>query len=349
MNRDARRSPFLPFLLLTLLPFAAHAAPSLWTVSGTFNDSTSFAGTFIYDPVTNVYSSVNITTIADSPFTGSGYAFVCGQDVSSCQNAAPGSSQVTLLASNAADQTGLPNLNLSFTPDLTNLGTVSVSAFESFCIDAACQFISETARGGIGTATAQPVQLSSAVRYAANLNIGESYVDITNTGANGAPVNGPGFGAPAGNICVNVYAFDPSEELISCCSCLVTPGQTVNLGVNADLTSRTLTGVIPTSVTIKLIPSLAGTGGSGTSCTNSAGSLGPGNVVSAGMAAFGTTLHATPVAGAYNTTETPFSQATLSPSELASISGRCASIIGNSSGFGICNSCKAGALGGSKL
>jgi hypothetical protein len=68
------------------------------------------------------------------------------------------------------------------------------------------------------------------VRYAANLNIGESYIDITNTGANGAPLLGPGFGGASGNICANVYAFDPGEELISCCSCLITPDQTVNLG-----------------------------------------------------------------------------------------------------------------------
>ena len=110
------------------------------------------------------------------------------------------------------------------------------------------------------------------VRYAANLNIGESYIDITNTGSNGAPLLGPGFGGASGNICVNVYTFDPGEELISCCSCLITPDQTVNLGVNRDLTVKSLTGVVPTSVTVKLLATLAGgpgSGGSGTSCTNS--------------------------------------------------------------------------------
>ncbi len=99
------------------------------------------------------------------------------------------------------------------------------------------------------------------VRYGANLNIGESYIDITNTGANGASLYGPGFVTTnPGNICVNVYAFDPGEELISCCSCLVTPDQTVNLGVNRDLTTNTLTPAISTSVTVKLLSTLAGGG-----------------------------------------------------------------------------------------
>src|ERR1700683_3547286 len=126
------------------------------------------------------------------------------------------------------------------------------------------------------------------VRYAANLNIGESYLDITNDGANGAPLLGPGFGGASGNICVNVYAFDPNEELVSCCSCLVTPDQTVNLGVNADLTSKTLTGLLPTSVTVKMAATLAGAGrpGSRPGCTNSACNItGTAQVVPSGMAA----------------------------------------------------------------
>jgi hypothetical protein len=187
------------------------------------------------------------------------------------------------------------------------------------------------------------------VRYAANLNFGESYIAITNTGANGAALLGPGLGAQVGNICVNVYAFDPNEELISCCSCYVTPDQTVNLGVTRDLTSKTLTGVQPTSVTVKLLATLAGAGTPTTACSNSAaGPIAIGAVVN-GMAAWGTTLHATPVSGSFATTETSFTPSTLSPGELASITGRCASIIGNASGFGQCSSCKNGALGATKL
>ena len=185
------------------------------------------------------------------------------------------------------------------------------------------------------------------VRYAANLNLGESYINITNTGANGAAVLGPGFGTQSGNICVNVYAFDPSEELVSCCSCYVTPDQTVSLGVNRDLLVKTLTGAIPTSVTVKLLATLAGVNGGGTAaaCANSAALVNTSTTGVTGLAAWGTTLHATPVAGTVATTETAFTPATLSGQEANSIGQRCANILGNGSGFGVCNSCRAGALG----
>ena len=177
------------------------------------------------------------------------------------------------------------------------------------------------------------------VHYAANLNIGESYIDVSNSGANGAGLYGPGLGA-VGNICVNVYAFSPDEQLISCCSCLVTPDGLVNLGVTRDLTSNTLTGVVPTSVVVKLISTLAGAGGTGTSCNNSAATAG---TLVPGLVAWGTTLHASPTG--YATTETAFTPSTLSAGEYASVLNRCTNIIGNGSGFGICASCRPGGLG----
>jgi len=123
----------------------------------------------------------------------------------------------------------------------------------------------------------------------------------------------------------------------------VTPNGVVNLGVNRDLTAKTLTGVIPSSVVVKLLSTLAGPGGTGTSCSNSAATVTTGTIVP-GMLAWGTTIHAAP-SGGYSVTETPFLPATLSAGELASLGGRCASILGNGSGFGVCLSCRAGALG----
>jgi hypothetical protein len=192
------------------------------------------------------------------------------------------------------------------------------------------------------------------VRYVANLNIGDSYIDITNTGLGGNNALGPGVGT-TGNLCVNVYAFDPNEELVSCCSCLVTPDQTVGLSVNANINAYSTEASL-TSLTIKLIavsPLVASaTNPSLTNCTNSAGGFvdvitggaliaTPTATLASGIAAWGTTVHAGPSSGVYRETETPFTPFTLSASEATSIFGRCAAIIGNLSGNGICNTCNA--------
>jgi len=54
--------------------------------------------------------------------------------------------------------------------------------------------------------------------FASNLNKGDSYVNITNTSSAieedlAAPIDGS---VGAGNICANVYVFDPAEEILSC-------------------------------------------------------------------------------------------------------------------------------------
>jgi hypothetical protein len=221
-------------------------------------------------------------------------------------------------------------VNVLATTETTAVNTVTVNSVE----------------GGTGnTSTAQIVVGAFSVRYSANLGRGESYVNITNSGINGAPLLGPGVGGAVGNICVNVYAFSPDEQLISCCSCLVTPNGLVNLGASRDLTSNTLTQVVPNSIVIKLVASLAGAGGTGTSCTNSAAAVTTATLAP-GLRAWGTTLHNGPPAlPGYIVAETPFSPATLSAGELASIGGRCAAIAGNGSGHGICNSCLSGGLG----
>jgi hypothetical protein len=210
-------------------------------------------------------------------------------------------------------------------------------------------------------AFSQAADTSFQVRYAANLNIGESYVNVTNSGANGAPLLGPGFGGAAGNICVNVYTFSPDEQEISCCSCLVTPNALWNFGVARDLTSHTLTQVVPNSVVVKLLATLAGPTGTATgatACSNSAALAGTAAfpIPTNGMLAWGTTTHNAPAGvPGYTVTETAFSPATLSAgapgtnTELASIVGRCAAIIGNGTGHGQCLSCQLGGLGASQI
>ena len=168
-------------------------------------------------------------------------------------------------------------------------------------------------------------------------------INISNTGVNGALINGPGFGTAAGNLCINAYAFSPDEQLISCCSCLVTPNGLASLSINGDMVSNTLTGVRPNSVVIKLVATGAGADFTSGTCTNSAALAGSaGFPLAPGMVAYGTTLHPPAV------TETPFLRGTLNLQELASITKRCTNIVGNGSGFGICRSCRAGGLNGAQ-
>jgi hypothetical protein len=181
------------------------------------------------------------------------------------------------------------------------------------------------------------------VRYASNLNIGDSVVNITNSGARGAGLAAGTSASTTGALCVNVYAFSPDEQLISCCSCPVTPNGLVSLSARQDLISNTLTPAVPTSIVIKLLAS-APVGGS---CASSAAAPG---ALSSGMLAFGTTVHAGAAAGDPAViTETQFQSATLSAGELTRITALCTFIQGNGSGFGICRSCRLGGLGAGRL
>lgn len=193
------------------------------------------------------------------------------------------------------------------------------------------------------------------IAYASNLNIADSVINITNNGANGAPLNGPGFGTAEGNICVNVFAYSPDEQLVSCCSCLITPNGLVSLSVVNDLLSNTFTGIRPNSVVVKLLTSATGTtmaGGasfSGGSCTGSAALAGPGMPfpLAPGADAWATTIHVA-ATGFPSLTEIPFTPVTLSAGEVASVTNMCANILGNGSGFGVCKSCRPGGLGANR-
>jgi hypothetical protein len=187
------------------------------------------------------------------------------------------------------------------------------------------------------------------VKYASNVTIGDSVVNITNTGANGA---GLGFGTSAsvtGAICANVYVYDPSEEIVACCSCPVTPNGLVSLSAQRDLIINPLTRGNPTSIVIKILAT-APVGGS---CNNSALLAGTPTIVS-GLVAWGTTIHlnqpvpAPPATPTYAVTETRFANATLSAAEQARLSYGCNVVANVGSGFGICNSCRLGGLGAVK-
>ena len=183
------------------------------------------------------------------------------------------------------------------------------------------------------------------VKYASNLTIGDSVVNVTNTGARGAGCGSGTSASVTGAICVNVYVYDPSEEVVSCCSCPVTPNGLVSLSAKDDLIINPLTSAVPTSIVIKLLA----TEPVGGSCNNSALLAGTPTLVP-GMAAWGTTLHAntSAAAGTYAVTETAFTPATLSAGELARLAYGCGVVANVGSGFGVCRSCRLGGLGAAR-
>src|SRR5258708_14879946 len=69
------------------------------------------------------------------------------------------------------------------------------------------------------------------IRYASNLAIADSVINITNTGASSTVA----FPIQNGNICANFYTFSPDEQLVSCCCCCITPDALASLSVINDL------------------------------------------------------------------------------------------------------------------
>src|ERR1700749_797464 len=86
----------------------------------------------------------------------------------------------------------------------------------------------------------QTVDTPFQVRYASNLSVGDSVINISNSGAGGAALQSGTTATITGALCANVYAFTPDEQLVSCCSCPVTPNGLVSLSAKNDLASNTL-------------------------------------------------------------------------------------------------------------
>ena len=198
---------------------------------------------------------------------------------------------------------------------------------------------------GMGSPAAAGITVGDVYRvhYASNLNLGDTYIDVTNSGNYSAVEDG----SVPQDICVNVYAFAPSEQLISCCACPVTPNALVSLSVRNDVISNTLTPVIPSSIVIGLVASSAA--GSSCNAANVAAPTGTttGNLAT-GLHAWASTLHLVPVGTGLWVNETITSPAQLGEKELNHLTWLCGFIQGNGSGYGICKSCRTGGLGGIK-
>jgi hypothetical protein len=204
-----------------------------------------------------------------------------------------------------------------------------------------------------GSASAQNLgpQPDDAVQvgYSANLKAGDSYVDITNSGATtsssicavgvaGSLVTSCQAGDDSTgdtDICANVYVFADDQQLVSCCTCPLTLNHLKTLSALNDLVSNTLTPGVPNDITTMLVAS------SGTCDASN-----PGPLVS-GLRAWSTTLHAAP-GGQYAVTEVPFSEVPWGAAEFAKMTQTCGFINANGSGHGICAPCQQGAAGAKK-
>jgi hypothetical protein len=209
------------------------------------------------------------------------------------------------------------------------------------------------------------------VRYFANLSFADSYIDMTNDGSQitsvvpfFAEVEGqkdPNATAFTGNICANVYTFDANEEMVSCCTCPITPDGLKSLSVKNDLVSNTLTPGVPLAVVVKLVattpvvsfdivrgPTTLTNGCDATIVPYPFANLNPGTAEVTSLHAWGITPHLNTAAGAYQLTETAFSNASLSNSEINHITSICAFTNTVGSGFGICKSCLVRGLGAAR-
>jgi hypothetical protein len=175
--------------------------------------------------------------------------------------------------------------------------------------------------------------------YGANLNQGDSVVNLTNTGPGLDLLTGLAVD-PSSSLCANVYAFAPDEQEISCCSCPVTPDGLASFSVKNDLISNTLTPSVPNSTVIGIIGSISPASGT----CNAAAPVG----LAPGLAAWGTTLEPASTPGTYGAVNTAFINGNLSASELSSLTQVCGFLQANGTGYGICNGCNLGALGGAK-
>jgi hypothetical protein len=77
-------------------------------------------------------------------------------------------------------------------------------------------------------------------------------IRLVNVGEFGTPLS-----SPVGDICANVYVFDANQEMVSCCSCRITPNGLLSVSVANSLTNNPVTSVVPVSGAVKIISTVA--------------------------------------------------------------------------------------------
>ncbi len=133
-------------------------------------------------------------------------------------------------------------------------------------------------------------------------------------------------GVENGPLWAAFYIFDDSQELQSCCACLVTSDGLVSESVNKQLTSDEFTGRAETSRGVIKVVS------SSTSDPTTP-------VAAPGLRVWGTHIQATtniPEKGPWFVTETKFADANLGKIELSNLATSCSYGLTLGSGYGLC-------------
>src|SRR5262249_5383713 len=126
--------------------------------------------------------------------------------------------------------------------------------------------------------------------------------------------------APNGNICVNVYAYDPTPSQVLCCSCLVKTFQTINLAIGNELARSP---VPPTGVSIFALATSA----AGAAPCPSPSTVTQGQIIPFGFAAWKRAANAFHPGAPFVDTavnETAFTPFILGPQTTAQLTAGCA-------------------------
>ncbi len=127
-----------------------------------------------------------------------------------------------------------------------------------------------------------------------------------------------------GDVCADIFVFDPSQELTECCGCKLTPDGLRTFSVNTNLTGNPLTGVVLSAGMIKILSATVVSGGCGMPTAPKPTS---------GVRAWGTHIQNS----SFTITETDFQDAGLSAAELARLGSECSAIVEVGSGKGKCS------------